>query len=289
MKMNQLKRHAVPVLTGVCLLLATAANAAKPNKVEVCHIKSVEPLVTKAISIAEQGVQAHINNHDDWLVGDEVCDDIIDNSCDGVAGSQEENDASCDDDNFLTEDSCDVNNECFNDFCPVDINCDDGDSTTLDSCEAGVGCTHELIDFCPVGINCDDEDSNTDDSCMEGVGCVHEPISPSSCPCSEIFENAIEVYEAMADLTLIRPTESNNGCSSDEFATTRGYRNGAFVFDETYLHMSVFANSVGYTCDASVDGFLLDQQPPFFEFLDVATPAQFDACVTEIDSYLTCP
>ena len=92
---------------GFCLLLATVANAAPPAKISVCQPPPGDPENTQLIQVGANGfaLEAHLA-HGDWMASEEVCDAIADNNCDGVAGTQAEDDASCNDDDPTTDDSC---------------------------------------------------------------------------------------------------------------------------------------------------------------------------------------
>ena len=109
-------------------------------------------------------------------------------------------DASCDDGNPCTEDTCDPANGCVNtllndvpcddgDACTVletcfqgtctstPANCDDGNVCTMDSCHPVLGCYPTLIESacCNNGISkCDDDNVCTNDDCaQDGEGCVY--------------------------------------------------------------------------------------------------------------------
>ncbi len=81
---------------GGCLLLAAAANAAPPDKIDVCHVPADTPENIQLIQVGANGgaLEDHLS-HGDWLVSEEMCDTIADNNCDGVAGTQDEDDADC--------------------------------------------------------------------------------------------------------------------------------------------------------------------------------------------------
>lgn len=131
-------------LVSLCLLAGSAAQAQDvidlpPDIVEppvvgipiddlplgnltICHdskrrlVPSAKPSIfsgpqkstAKIMSVPILTVQTHFN-HGDYQISEERCDSIADNNCDGIPGTQEENDASCDDGNEQTVDSCDVN------------------------------------------------------------------------------------------------------------------------------------------------------------------------------------
>lgn len=73
--------------------LATAAAKGGSPKVEVCHIPPGNPDNRRVIAVGEQAVTAHLG-HGDNLFGDEVCDDGIDNDCDGHADAADAGDCS---------------------------------------------------------------------------------------------------------------------------------------------------------------------------------------------------
>jgi hypothetical protein len=73
-------------------------------------------------------------------------------------------DATCDDDNVCTEDSCDPSIACIN--VPISGDCDDGDKCTVgEACSGGV-CQS-------VTANCDDNNPCTTDTCVADLGCQH--------------------------------------------------------------------------------------------------------------------
>jgi hypothetical protein len=109
-------------------------------------------------------------------------------------------DASCDDDNPCTRDSCDPANGCLhenqsdvscddNNACTVDdtcfagscqgmvLNCDDGNICTLDGCNAITACWHDVASnpCCEGGVSkCDDNNPCTNDDCTaDGLGCIN--------------------------------------------------------------------------------------------------------------------
>jgi hypothetical protein len=90
----------------------------------------------------------------------ETCNGIDDN-CNGVV-----DEATCDDGNECTQDSCDPDNGCQHEALDVG-ECKDGDPcTAADHCVAGL-CVGSLV-------SCDDGNACTDDICTE-AGCLHEP------------------------------------------------------------------------------------------------------------------
>jgi len=116
MKTKLLKVYGVLGMAGLYLLLAMSANAAKPAKINICHAPPGNPENTQSIWVGIKGdaVTDHVA-HGDWLVLEsEICDSIADNNCDLVPGTQEENDASCDDGDPNTADSCNAEHECVN-------------------------------------------------------------------------------------------------------------------------------------------------------------------------------
>ncbi len=64
---------------GIVVLLIGSTAAARDN-VEVCHQEGGGGY--HIIEVNENAVDAHLN-HGDWLVEEEICDDGVDNDCDG--------------------------------------------------------------------------------------------------------------------------------------------------------------------------------------------------------------
>ena len=109
------KRYEVLGIAGFCLLLATAANAAPPAKIDVCHVPPDTPENIQRILVSAKGgaLDDHLS-HGDWLVSEEMCDAIADNDCDGIPGTPVQDEASCDDSNpDTTVDAC-VATSCLN-------------------------------------------------------------------------------------------------------------------------------------------------------------------------------
>lgn len=79
-------------VAGLCVLVSTGVLAASADKIAVCHAPPDNPTHTKRIFVGGggQAVMSHLG-HGDWLVSEEVCDDIADNDCDGVANPLADN------------------------------------------------------------------------------------------------------------------------------------------------------------------------------------------------------
>ena len=112
--------------------------------------------------------------------------------CEGLRICEEEGLSACDASKPSAEDCNGVDDNCNG---VVDeATCDDGNECTQDSCDADVGCQHEALDVgeckddnpctvadhCVAGecvgsaVSCDDSNGCTDDTCTES-GCVHTP------------------------------------------------------------------------------------------------------------------
>lgn len=112
--------------------------------------------------------------------------------CEGLRICEEEGLSACNASNPSAEDCNGVDDNCNG---VVDeATCDDGNECTQDSCDADLGCQHEALDVgeckdddpctvadhCVAGecvgsaISCDDSNGCTDDTCTES-GCVHAP------------------------------------------------------------------------------------------------------------------
>ncbi len=77
---------------------------ARPGRLAVCHKPGTNQ--QRVVWIGKKSIPKHLR-HGDYALAPESCDSIPDNDCDGVPGTQEENDASCDDGLPWTDDVCD--------------------------------------------------------------------------------------------------------------------------------------------------------------------------------------
>ena len=123
MKTRQIKAIVHLCLAGICLLLGTAANAAKPAKTLVCHAPPGNPDNIQIIEVgSDNAVMKHLLEHGDWKVTGATCDTIMDNDCDGMPDDTADTDADCDDDDTGTTDSCNTDiGECVNE--PTEVAC----------------------------------------------------------------------------------------------------------------------------------------------------------------------
>jgi len=142
-----------------------------------------------------------------------VCDDGIDNDCDGntdlddATCGQCNNDSDCDDNNV-----CNGAETCVANSCQpgTALDCDDDNPCTDDSCDPVSGCDNTADDTntcsdndpCTVGdscvsggcvpgsntLTCEDHEDCTDDECVAGTGCVYTPDDNNTCddgdPCT---------------------------------------------------------------------------------------------------------
>jgi len=69
-------------MLGMTILLSPAAYAAKPDKIDVCHVPKSNPKNLHIINIKGNALNAHLS-HGDWEATAETCDAIADNNCDG--------------------------------------------------------------------------------------------------------------------------------------------------------------------------------------------------------------
>jgi hypothetical protein len=77
------------------LLLAAGAQAAKPARIDLCHVPTDNPSNVRLIGITGRGgaLVDHLA-HGDWMASEEKCDAIADNNCDG-APDPDADDADC--------------------------------------------------------------------------------------------------------------------------------------------------------------------------------------------------
>jgi hypothetical protein len=97
---------------------------------------------------------------DAFVPAAETCNGIDDN-CNGIV-----DEATCDDDNECTQDSCEAENGCQHEALDVGECKDDDPCTAADHCVAG--------DCVGSPVSCDDGNGCTNDICTE-EGCLHEP------------------------------------------------------------------------------------------------------------------
>lgn len=143
----------------VAVLAALGAAPAWAGKTSICHFPPGNPANFHTITVGDNAVSAHVNNHGD-LIGSclENCETI------------------CDDGNACTIDVVPDPEACF---CTAEprpqVDCDDGNQCTADACDAANGaCTND-----PGPLNgsaCDDGDPDT-----TGEVCANGVCSP--CPC----------------------------------------------------------------------------------------------------------
>ena len=98
-----------------------------------------------------------------------------DDSCESDSGCVNEfNSVPCDDDNW-----CTVGDLCADGLCVAGgefLDCDNGDPCFHDNCEPATGCYQ-------VAVNCEDESPCTLDTCHAQTGCVHTAVTISCDPC----------------------------------------------------------------------------------------------------------
>jgi len=77
------------------MLLAAGAQAAKPARIDLCHVPTDNPSNVRLIGINDRGgaLGSHLA-HGDWMASEEKCDAIADNNCDG-APDPDADDADC--------------------------------------------------------------------------------------------------------------------------------------------------------------------------------------------------
>jgi len=93
----------------------------------------------------------------------EICDGI-DNDCDTAVDEEPEAQASCEDGNACTVDSCMAPGTC--EHMDTSASCDDGNACTVDFCDPLAGCASD-----DVSSECDDGIACTVDYCDPGLGC----------------------------------------------------------------------------------------------------------------------
>jgi hypothetical protein len=160
-----MKKLCILTLFMLTAFAATMAQAAPLPKVTICHIPPGNPENAHTITISENALAAHINNHGDILGActptcEAICDDgnACQSDCSLEDGQCEYEPVDCSDSLLCTVDSCDEETGCLN--LPVD--CDDGEECTTDLCSEfdDGACLHAPVDdgtpcefgFCTGGV-----------------------------------------------------------------------------------------------------------------------------------------
>ena len=145
---------------------STATQAAPLPKVTICHIPPGNPDNAHTITISENALQAHINNHGDIP---------------GACGLNCED--TCPDDGNACTANCNLaTGDC--DYEPVD--CSDSSLCTADTCDPAVGCLFDPVECpeieCQVGI-CTEPD---------GGNCIYAPVpNGTDCEPDGMCENGV--------------------------------------------------------------------------------------------------
>lgn len=145
----------------------------------------------------------------------ELCDGI-DNNCD--AQIDETADASCDDGNQCTNDSCDIGAiACLN--TPAEgATCSDVDACTLNEvCDVSGACTGGAL------LSCDDGNPCTIDSCDAAFGCVNAPAEGAACDDGDVCtqSEACDVSGACAGGSPLS-CDDGNPCTIDSCDAASG-------------------------------------------------------------------
>jgi len=141
------------VLALLAMALGTfGTSTAWAGKQTICHFPPGDPANFHTITVSDNAVAAHVNNHGDLLGSclancETICDDgnactidVVPDLDQCVCLPEPRPSVDCDDGNECTADACDpTNGTCTNDPGPLDGNpCDDGDpNTTGEACSAG--------------------------------------------------------------------------------------------------------------------------------------------------------
>lgn len=134
------------------VLVTLATSAAWAGKTTICHFPPGNPANFHTITVGDNAVNAHVNNHGD-LVGsclencETICDDgnactidVVSDPDQCICTAEPRPQVDCNDSNPCTADACDaVNGTCTNDPGPLNgATCDDGDpDTTGETCQNG--------------------------------------------------------------------------------------------------------------------------------------------------------
>ncbi len=191
--------------------------------------------------------------------GDPVCEDAVDNDCDGHMDMADDgcegcaDDSDCDDGNTCTKDICDAYNEC------VYYDKDDGTP-----CDDGNVCTHS--DTCSQGqcmgtpIDCDDGNGCTYDSCDGNGNCQHDCYddyqqhgcsADSVCVDCACKQSVMIVLNSASNLTCNQVCASYGRVCRDIGTDSAGTNNKAGVYDWGCTSYS------GLGCNDPMTGWLL--------------------------------
>ena len=134
------------------VLVALGTSAAWAGKTTVCHFPPGNPANFHTITVGDNAVNAHVNNHGD-LVGsclencEAICDDgnactidVVPDPDQCICTAEPRPEVDCNDSNPCTADACDpVNGTCTNDPGPLNGSaCEDGNpDTTGETCQNG--------------------------------------------------------------------------------------------------------------------------------------------------------
>ncbi len=201
--------HAISLLLFLTVgFLPTAATDAAQERVDICHAPPGEPGRPKIISVSPAAARAHIERHEDSIVGPvELCSGGGDEDCDGAIDCE---DFDCTFDPRTDDETSDTFHckvpECGDGFLDRGEACDDGNRANNDCCTADCQFDHP-------GASCGEADTCEAGFCDDAAVCV--PKFDTSC----MLPSSIDLPIAI-DCCAVEGSTPGLECQQDYCAIT---------------------------------------------------------------------